>query len=60
MTKNYTEREIWYLFYNKEQILSYTKFNFVKQDDLSNKNNNINNNKQLMRQKRFPRKRKKT
>ena len=48
MTKNYTEREIWYLFYNKEQILSYTKFNFVKQDDLSNKNNNINNNKQLM------------
>ena len=48
MTKNYTEREILYLFYNKEQILSYTKFNFLKQDDLSNKNNNINNNKQLM------------
>ena len=48
MTKNYTEREIWYLFYNKEQMLSYTKFNFVKQDGLSNKNNNINNNKQLM------------
>ena len=48
MTKNYTETEKWYLFSNKEQILSYTKFNFVKQDNLSNKNNNINNNKQLM------------
>ena len=48
MTKNYTKTEKWYLFSNKEQILSYTKFNFVKQDDLSNKNNNINNNKQLM------------
>ena len=48
MTKNYTKTEKWYLFSNKEQILSYTKFNFVKQDNLSNENNNINNNKQLM------------
>ena len=46
MTKNYTETEKWYLLSNKEQILSYKKINFVKPDNLCNKNNNINNKKQ--------------
>ena len=46
MTKNYTETEKWYLLSNKEQILSYKKINFVKSDNLCNKNNNINNKKQ--------------
>ena len=48
MSKKFTETEEWYLLSNKEQILSYKKFNFVKPDDLCNKNNNINNKKQLM------------
>ena len=48
MTKNYTETEKWYLLSNKEQILSNKKFNFVKPDNLCNKNNNIKNKKQLM------------
>ena len=48
MTKNYAETEKWYLLSNKEQILSYKIFNFVKPDNLCNKNNNINNKKQLM------------
>ena len=47
MSKKFTETEEWYLLSNKEQILSYKKFNFVKSDDLCNKNN-INNKKQLM------------
>ena len=46
MTKNYTETEKWYLLSNKEQILSYKKINFVKPDNLCNKNNNIKNKKQ--------------
>ena len=48
MSKKFTETEDWYLLSNKEQMLSYKKFNFVKPDDLCNKNNNINNKKQLM------------
>ena len=48
MSKKFSETEEWYLLSNKEQILSYKKFNFVKPDDLCNKNNNINNKKQLM------------
>ena len=48
MSKKFTETEEWYLLSNKEQILSYKKFNFIKPDDLCNKNNNINNKKQLM------------
>ena len=48
MTKKFTETEEWYLLSNKEQILSNKKFNFVKPDDLGNKNNNVNNKKQLM------------
>ena len=48
MSKKFTETEEWYLLSNKEQILSNKKFNFVKPDDLCNKNNNINNKKQLM------------
>ena len=48
MTKNYTETEKWYLLSNKEQILSYKKFNFVKPDNLCNKSNNTSNKKQLM------------
>ena len=48
MSKKITETEEWYLLSNKEQILSYKKFNFVKTDDLCNKNNNINIKKQLM------------
>ena len=47
MSKKFTETEDWYLLSNKEQILSYKRFNFVKPDDLCNKNNNINNKKQL-------------
>ena len=48
MSKKITETEEWYLLSNKEQILSYKKFNFVKTDDLCNKNNNVNIKKQLM------------
>ena len=48
MSNKFTETEEWYLLSNKGQILSYKKFNFVKPDDLCNKNNNINNKKQLM------------
>ena len=48
MTKNYTETEKWYLLSIKEQILSYKKFNFVKRDNLCNKNNNIISKKQLI------------
>ena len=53
MSKKFTETEEWYLLSNKEQILSYKKFNFVKPDKNSNKikcnkNSNINNKKQLM------------
>ena len=44
MSKKFTETEEWYLLSNKEQILSYKKLS----DDLCNKNNNINNKKQLM------------
>ena len=48
ISKKFTETEKRYLLSNKEQIFSYKKFNFVKPDDLCNKNNNINNKKQLM------------
>ena len=48
MSKKFTETEEWYLLSNKGQILSYKKFTFVKPDDLCDKNNNINNKKQLM------------
>ena len=48
ISKKFTETEKRYLLSNKEQILSYKKFNFVKPGDLCNKNNNINNKKQLM------------
>ena len=48
MSKKFTETEEWYLLSNKEQILSYKKFSLAKPDDLCNKNNNINNKKQLM------------
>ena len=48
MVKNYTKTEKWYLLSNADQILSFKKFGFVKLGYFSNKNNNINNNKQLM------------
>ena len=48
MTKNYTETEKGYLLSNKEQMLSYKKFNSLKPDNLCNKNKNINNKKQLI------------
>ena len=48
MVKNYTKTEKWYLLSNADEILSFKKFGFVKLDYFSNKNNNINNNKQLM------------
>ena len=47
MDKNYTKTEKWYLLSNADQILSFKKFGFVKLDYFCNKNNNINNNKQL-------------
>ena len=48
MVKNYTKTEKWYLLSNADQILSFKKFGFVKLDYFCNKNNNINDNKQLM------------
>ena len=63
MSKKFTETEEWYLLSNKEQILSYKKFSLAKPDDLCNKNNNINNKKQLMllnATKRFPKRRRGT
>ena len=48
MVKNYTKTEKWYLLSNADQILSFKKIGFVKLDYFCNKNNNINNNRQLM------------
>ena len=48
MVKNYTKTEKWYLLSHEDQTLSFKKFGFVKLDYFCKKNNNINNNKQLV------------